>query len=296
LRRFLAPLALAAVAACSQAIESRGPSAPILVVVDPSVPVPVPVPVSDSSPQPPARPLVAILIDDMGDSWDQAAPFLDVPAPLAFAVLPDAPAARDVSRRLVAAGRDVLVHVPMEPAEADLVATPGFLTTAQDDTVIQAVLARLLDAVPGAKGVNNHMGSRLTTDATRLDAVMQVLERRGLFFVDSRTTTASVARQAAERAGVPAIDRDVFLDNVAADASIAARMDELVAVAKANGCALGIGHPRPETLTVLARWARGPGPGRDVDLVPVSRLFSPPCRAPGAAADPPGPGAPRPAR
>ena len=285
----LATTGVAAIA-CSAPIQVRGPGAPVLVQVEPVDPIPTrdARPAADSIPPATDRPVVAILIDDLGESMEQVAPFLDVPGPLSFAILPTAAGPRDVAARLVALGRDVLAHVPMEPAEGDLVQTPGFLNTRMDDDVLRAVLARDLEAVPGARGANNHMGSRFTTDPERMDVVLRVLKARGLFFVDSRTTTASVGRAAAERAGLPEIDRDVFLDDEADRAGVDARLKELVTVAKARGCALGIGHPHAGTAAAIMRWARDPD--RGADLVPLSRLLALPCRN-GAAVDRPDPAA-----
>ena len=135
----------------------------------------------------------------------------------------------------------------------------------------------MLDGVPGALGANNHMGSKMTADAMSMDAVMRVLNLRGLYFLDSRTGTGSVALAAAARAGVPAMGRDVFLDDGADKATVAARLAELAAIARARGCAVGIGHPHPATAAAIMRFALDPS--RDVDLVRLPGLLALPCRA-----------------
>ena len=230
------------------------------------------------------RPILAILMDDLGDSIPQAAAFLEVPVPLSFAILPDAPAAPDVARFLRSIGREVLVHLPMEPVEADLMPHPMFLTTSMDENELRERTEAFLDRVPGAAGANNHMGSRFTQDLARLQVVFEVLKARGLFFVDSRTTPATVAREAAARTGIRFAERTVFLDNDPSEASIEARLAEAVQAARDRGCALAIAHPRPETLFTLTRWARAVP--RDVDVAPVSRLVQSPCQADRRAGSP----------
>lgn len=241
--------------------------------------------------------MVAIVIDDI-ESLDQLRPFLEVPLTISFAVLPTSPGATAVAAHLSVTHREYLVHLPMEPVEADHVTGPGFLNTAMDEAVIQAVLARHIEAVPGARGANNHMGSKFTTDGPRMDAVMRFLARREMFFVDSRTAAATVGRASAERAGVPVAERDVFLDNDSNEAAVLARLIELALVARERGCAVGIGHPRPGTAAALARLAREPaliGPGVPLEFVPVARLIASGCRRPAppepASAPLPGPAA-----
>ncbi len=227
------------------------------------------------------RPRLAILVDDFGDSIPQAAAFEAVPVPLTFAVLPDAAEAPDVARFLVALGREVLVHVPMEPDQADDISHPAFLLTTLDDEEIVARMSAFLARVPGAVGANNHMGSRFTRDWHRMGVVLSFLRDRGLFFVDSRTTPATVGHEVAAAVGLPFVERDVFLDNDPSVPAVEARLAEAVQAAHRDGCALAIGHPRVTTLEVLMRWAHDPH--RDVDVVPVSGLIAGPCRA-----DPPG--------
>jgi len=124
---------------------------------------------------------------------------------------------------------------------------------AQSDAEIAAILDSDLDSVPGAVGVNNHMGSAATADPRVMHAVARVLSRRGLFFVDSRTTDATVAERTAEEESVPSARRRVFLDDVATEAAVRAQLDEAVAKAKAEGSAIAIGHPYPATLEVLEK-------------------------------------------
>ncbi len=258
------------------------PSPPLLAGDGRAAPAPIPF-----APPSGDRPFLAVLIDDLGDSIPQAAAFASVPVPLTFAILPEAAEAPEVARFLRTLGREVLVHVPMEPDQADEMSHPSFLTTSMSDEEVLLRMTAFLARVPGAAGANNHMGSRFTRDRHRMEVVLAFLRDKGLFFVDSRTTPATVGREVAVRTGVPFAERDVFLDNDPSRPAIETRLEEAIRVARRDGCALAIGHPRVETLEVLMRWARDPR--RDVDVVPVSRLIAGPCRG-----DPPGP--PRPGR
>jgi len=225
-------------------------------------------------PKPPA--IVAIVIDDI-ESVAQVEAFLEIPAPLTFAILPTAQGASAVAARLSVLHREYMIHLPMEPVEADLITGPGFLNTMMDDAVIQAVLDRHIGAVPGAKGANNHMGSRFTQDRARMEAVLRVLARHKMYFIDSRTTHDTVGKAAAVAVGIPELDRDVFLDNEPEESAVLARLDELVHIALERGCAVGIGHPRPTTLGALKRFVGTLKPG-ELTVVPPSALLNSPCR------------------
>lgn len=253
------------------------PSPPLLAGDGRADPAPIPF-----APPSGDRPFLAILIDDLGDSIPQAAVFAAVPVPLTFAILPDAAEAPGVARFLGTLGREVLVHAPMEPDQADEMSHPSFLLATMTDDEITGRMTAFLARVPGAVGANNHMGSRFTRDPRRMEVVLAFLRDRGLFFVDSRTSPATVGREVATRVGVPFAERRVFLDNDPSGPEIETRLEEAIRAAHREGCALAIGHPRVETLEVLTRWARDPR--RDVDVVPVSRLIAGPCRG-----DPPGP-------
>jgi polysaccharide deacetylase 2 family uncharacterized protein YibQ len=130
----------------------------------------------------------------------------------------------------------------------------------------------LLKQVPHAAGVNNHMGSRFTEDEQAMTAVMAVLRERGLYFVDSLTTSRSVGSATAQRAGVPAVRRDIFLDNVAEVDAIVQQIRRLAGKARRNGSAVGICHPYPETLQAL-RQELPKQAGQGIEFVPVSGLL-----------------------
>jgi polysaccharide deacetylase 2 family uncharacterized protein YibQ len=197
---------------------------------------------------------VAILIDDLGNDPAAVGRIASWPFRVAGAVLPELAGSERAARDLKAAGKEVLLHVPMEPEGFPSVRPgPGVLLRAQDDEEITRTLERDLASVPGAVGVNNHMGSAATADPRVMRAVARVLARRGLFFVDSRTTTATVAEKVAREEGVPSVSRRVFLDDVATDEAVEKAFAGLLAHVRSEGSAVAIGHPHAATLSVLER-------------------------------------------
>jgi hypothetical protein len=213
--------------------------------------------VSPPRPEPPAgRPeaSVAILIDDLGNDRAAVLRIASWPYPVAGAVLPGLPGSAPAARALSESGKEVLLHLPMEPHGYPAVRPgPGVVLRAQSEQQIFETLERDLASVPGVTGINNHMGSAATADPRVMHAVALVLARRGLFFVDSRTTISTVARDAAQAAGVPSVSRRVFLDDVATTEAVKRSLDDLVRRATEEGAALAIGHPHPATLEVLER-------------------------------------------
>ncbi|HSS45277.1 MAG TPA: divergent polysaccharide deacetylase family protein, partial [Thermoanaerobaculia bacterium] len=148
---------------------------------------------------------------------------------------------------------------------------PGVVLRSQTIEQITQTLQSDLESVPGAVGVSNHMGSAATADSRVMQAVARVLARRGLFFVDSRTTDTTVAQEVVRRERVPAVSRRVFLDDRATPEAIAQSLAELLTRARAGGSALALGHPYPATLDVLERELPGLA-SRGVRLVKVSEL------------------------
>jgi len=206
------------------------------------------------------------------------------------AVLPRLAHTAESVREAGQLGFEILLHLPMEPLGGHANDPgPGALLAAMPPALIRAVLREDLASVPGAVGVNNHMGSRFTADARALEPLMTELETLGLFFLDSRTTPRSQAFAAAQRHGVPAAQRTVFLDDTEDPQLIRAQVEKLLRLARERGSAIGIGHPHPATIEVLAGMRerlRAAG----VEWVPVSALAGRPRRAgeTPAAAPPPG--------
>ena len=205
---------------------------------------------------------VALILDDAG--WGippqgAGAPeegpwaFLRLPAKLTFAVIPKLAGARRFSEDAHAAGHEVIIHLPMQPMANERQFWGGdMLSPDMKAWEIDRILSEALQSIPGARGVNNHMGSLATTDRAFMRLFMPLLKARGLFFVDSFTHADSVALDEAVQAGMPARRRDVFIDHVAEPAYIENALRDLVQAAAVRGTAIGIGHvTHPETLRVL---------------------------------------------
>jgi polysaccharide deacetylase 2 family uncharacterized protein YibQ len=196
---------------------------------------------------------VAIVIDDLGNRRSDDLRALELPGPLTYAFLPHTPHAASLARIAHSLGKQVLVHLPMEALSRRALG-PGGLTAALARHQFERRIHAALDAVPHASGVSNHMGSLLTTMPQPMDWLMQVLAGRGgWLFLDSRTTTETVAERRAIAAGVATTRRDVFLDNEPTPEAIHAQLDRLLSKARRHGTAVAIGHPHPETVAVLAR-------------------------------------------
>jgi polysaccharide deacetylase 2 family uncharacterized protein YibQ len=206
--------------------------------------------------QPPVEkglPLVAICIDDLGEDIAGTETALRLPKAVALAFLPYAATTPGFAVRAREEGHTVLVHMPMQPLGGS---NPGPMAL-EVGMAPDEVLRRLnwsLERVPGAVGVNNHEGSRFTSDAGALAPVMTALKARGLFFFDSRTVPGSKGEVAAKAAGVDSVGRDVFLDDDQREAAVTAQLDALVATAKRNGVAVAIGHPHAATLRLVGEW------------------------------------------
>ncbi|ALC17161.1 hypothetical protein DSOUD_2400 [Desulfuromonas soudanensis] len=219
------------------------------------------------------RPRLAIIIDDLGRDLETARTLAGMDLELTFAVLPGTENASRVATLAHRYQREVMVHIPMEPLSYPAT-NPGrdALLVGMSAEEIHRRFHGFLERVPYAVGGNNHMGSRFTENRPGMAAVMQVMKGEGLFFVDSRTSAHSVAYDEARRAGLPAAGRDVFLDNVQDVEAIVVEIRRLVRLAKAQGTAVGICHPHPETLEALRREA-GIFRREGVELVPASRLL-----------------------
>ncbi len=218
-------------------------------------------------------PLIALVVDDMGmaRAWSQQVVGLLGPLTLAYLPYAEGLAAQTEQARL--AGHELIVHLPMEADDLTADTGPNALTTELDDDEIRERLAWSLERFGGYVGVSNHMGSRFTGDARAMAVVIDETARRGLLFLDSRTTAETVGEELARGAGVPTTRRHVFIDNEADEDAVAARLADLEELARKQGYAVGIGHPRPETIAALARWLPALG-ARGFTLAPISAIVS----------------------
>jgi polysaccharide deacetylase 2 family uncharacterized protein YibQ len=218
-----------------------------------SIPSPVssPMPSASAEPSPaPSGPRLAIIIDDCGQWPATERAFIALPVPLTLSVLPDVRYNHVISREAAAAGKGVMLHLPMETLSG-INPGPGKVTTEMDDDAITAQVEHDLADVDLAQGVNNHEGSKATADTRVMNAVISVLAKDGRFFIDSRTNSKSVGQAVATEHGVHTASRDVFLDNRADVAYSEGQLREAAALAEKNGSAIAIGHPRPTTLEAL---------------------------------------------
>ena len=197
-------------------------------------------------------PSVSLIVDDAGEDMDLLQELLRIPIPITVSILPGAPYDRQSAEWARVHGLEVMVHLPMEP-QSYPEKNPGAnaLLTAMNRRQLVDRTAELLERIPYAVGVNNHMGSRLTSERHAMNIVMNVIAREGLFFIDSRTSSATIAYSVAQQKGIPSGERTLFLDDPRDPESILARFNQLVEVARNQGNAIGICHFRPRTLSAL---------------------------------------------
>jgi polysaccharide deacetylase 2 family uncharacterized protein YibQ len=221
-------------------------------------------------------PRIAIVIDDFGyNESDIANDFIALTYPVTISVLPGCPHSRAIAKAAREAGKEVLLHLPMEPEEYPQTNPgPNALLLANTEGEVVRLARAAVSEMPDALGVNNHMGSALMKDRARVRALMGVLKDRGLFFLDSMTTPQSVGYSEALRSGVRVARNSMFIDsrlNELGTVDVESQLRDLEAVARSRGKAIGIGHPNPETLRALRRMLPGMAE-RGIELVPVSEL------------------------
>jgi polysaccharide deacetylase 2 family uncharacterized protein YibQ len=218
------------------------------------------------------RPVLAIVIDDLGLQPKRLAQIAMLPGPLTFAFLPYGVELNAQVETARARGHEVIVHLPMEPLHHEDPG-PNALVTGLERGEFDRRLHWSLGRFGGYVGVNNHMGSKYTRDALAMAPVITELKTRGLLFLDSRTVPDSIAADAARKAGVPTASRDVFLDFDQAPDKVRAELERAEALARQRGAAVAIGHPHDTTIAVLAE--RLPSLiARGVVLVPISAIVA----------------------
>jgi uncharacterized protein len=199
-------------------------------------------------------PRLAIIIDDLGRDPAAAGAVLALPFPLTASVLPNLPFSADVADRAYRRGDHVILHLPMQAESESGAAKPETveLRVGMNAGQVRSILASMLATVPHATGVNNHQGSRATADPALMNTLMAAIRERDLYFIDSRTTAATVAYDAAESAGVPAASRKVFLDDTPTRKAVLVQLALAARDARRDGSVIAIGHPHPETIAALA--------------------------------------------
>ncbi|MDR3335903.1 MAG: divergent polysaccharide deacetylase family protein [Treponema sp.] len=223
------------------------PAPPQSLPVVPEVVVPKPA-ISPSRPveQPPRpapkhRGTLIWVIDDAGNNLRELEPFLRFPGPLTIAVLPGLPYSAEAARRIRAAGKEVILHQPMEALGGENPG-PGALYSGMDDEEIRRIVNRNIDEIGPVAGLNNHQGSKITGNEEAMEVILELCRERGIFFLDSRTTADTAAPNAAKKLGIKIGERDVFLDNVQEKTAMVNSVEAGLVRAENRGQSVMIGH------------------------------------------------------
>ncbi len=217
------------------------------------------------------RPQIAVIMDDAGVNRRNTEKAIALPAPLTISFLPYAPELAPLVKQARANGHEIMVHLPMEPLGGEENPGPHALMVRETSAQIMRTLDWNLARLDGYVGVNNHMGSRFSADRPAMREVLAELHRRGLLFIDSRTTGHTVGGDVAQHLHMPYAERDVFLDNDEDPAAIRVQLQTLERIAQARGQAIAIGHPYDSTIAVLGDWLTHVQ-SQGFELVPVSRI------------------------
>lgn len=218
-----------------------------------------------------AKPLVAIVIDDVGLDRPRSRRAWELPGPLTMSFLPYAKDLREQARAARAKGHELMLHLPMQPNGRNDPG-PGALLVSMTDAELRQRTTAALDSFDGFAGVNNHMGSRFTAFRPGMETVLRQLKPRGLMFLDSRTTAQSLGDQLAHEMGVPSIVRHVFLDDDESLDAVRRKLAEAEAVAHRQGFVVAIGHPHEATLVALAEWLPAVK-GKGLALAPATAVL-----------------------
>lgn len=213
---------------------------------------------------------IAVVIDDMGGSPKRTAEITALHAPLTASFLTFAPHLERQVQKSLAAGHEIMIHVPMQP-QSDIYVSDDVLKVDMSESEIERIFGKMLSKFHDVKGINNHMGSRFTERADKLAPVMKILAARNLFFLDSKTTPKSKAEAVAEEYGVRYLHRHVFLDNNNDFDYISGQLQLTEKIARKNGYAIAIGHPKSQTGRALKTWLETL-PEKNIRLVPLSEL------------------------
>lgn len=222
---------------------------------------------------PEGLPMISIVIDDMGVDRNRSEHMWeDIPAPLTLSFMTYADDLDAQTQAARARGHELMLHMPMEPSSVTIDAGPNVLMTTMPDAEIRNLANWGMDRFAGFIGVNNHMGSHFTENSHAMHIVLQEIQKRGLLYLDSRTSSHTVGPKVARELGMAALERNVFLDNDNVPAKVLNQLQELERLARQHGHAIAIGHPRDATIRVLKDWipeARA----RGLAIVPLSTLM-----------------------
>ena len=216
-------------------------------------------------------PKLAIIIDDIGYDSLIVEHFLDLDIDLTFSIFPFCPFKESITRQIREKGMEIMLHLPMEPNEYPAV-NPGknaLLASMHPEQLVKT-LEYNLEQIKNIKGVNNHMGSRMTGVPSQMYLILSVLKQKKLFFIDSVTSPDTICRSSARVLQVPFASRDIFLDHIQKPEIIKRQIKRLIQIAETYGEAVGIGHPYKNTYEVLKKEL--PLLKKKVRIVPASRI------------------------
>ena len=218
-------------------------------------------------------PKIALVIDDLGGESLIAKELLQWDLPLTFSILPFTPYAKATAKEAHQKGKEVILHVPMEPHGYPKVRPgEGVLLQEMDEESLRRQLIKDIEAVPYIKGASNHMGSRLMEDPEKVKIILSELKRRRLYFLDSRTTPQTVGMDVAQGIGVKAIERSLFIDHSLDEEDIKEKIGKLIRLSLSNGKAVGIGHPHPSTIKSIKEMIPKMKE-RGIEIVPLSSVM-----------------------
>ena len=215
---------------------------------------------------------IAIVIDDMGyRQSDRNA--LNIKGNFTYAILPFAPLTKELAFAAHAKNREILAHIPREALANNHLLGLVEINSSMNQQQINRQLQHAINNVPYAQGINNHMGSKLTTLAKPMRWIMALLSQQQLYFLDSKTSATSIAASTAKKFGLATAQRDVFLDNQLDLTSLNKQFDQLIKIAKKHKSAIGIAHPHPQTIAFLAKISARLTK-LNIKLVPLSEVLS----------------------
>ncbi len=216
-------------------------------------------------------PTIAIIIDDMGHSYEQGVELINLPFPLTLSFLPERPFTKRLIEMANFHQKEIMLHSPMQNS-MDYDLGYGGLKKNMPSQDLKQTLIRSFNKINYMVGINNHMGSILTSDTQAMQSIMEVVSQYPFYFVDSRTSSKSVAATMARKYNIPNLSRDIFLDHVQNRAFIQTQFLKLLDLAKKNGTAIAIGHPHPETIEYLT-WALSKLDEKGIAIASISGLW-----------------------
>tara|TARA_B100001121_G_scaffold2333_1_gene2165 strand:- start:245 stop:1081 length:837 start_codon:yes stop_codon:yes gene_type:complete len=198
--------------------------------------------------------VIVLVIDDFGYRNDNISDgFLNLSIPLTCAIIPGHTASKKFAEKAVSYGKEVIIHMPMESENYSPGEDEYKLLTSMTSELLENKLIQAFESLPEAIGMNNHQGSKATSDSKTMTVLASVLKDRGKYFIDSRTSSLTIGEKTMVSFGVPTARRNIFLDNNNDLDKIEEQMNKLANSAKKNGFAVGLGHARKNTLSVLEK-------------------------------------------